>query len=165
MEYKASHRHADMSARKVRPFAALIRGKTVDEALQLLRFAPNRGARLVEAVVKSAMGNAEDRGARDPEDLIVTEARIDDGPMFKRIMPRARGTAYMILRRMCHVHVAIGEEESRGRGGRGRPRSPSPRRPSRPRTWPRRRRPPQSDSREQTRWVRRFGRPGSGPGS
>jgi len=114
MEYKASHRHADMSARKVRPFAALIRGKTVDEALQLLRFAPNRGARLVESVVKSAIGNAEDRGARDPEDLIVTEARIDDGPMFKRIMPRARGTAYMILRRMCHVHVAIGEEAVEG---------------------------------------------------
>ena len=110
MEYKATHRHADMSARKVRPFAALIRGKTVDEALQLLRFAPNRGARLVESVVKSAMGNAEDRGARDPEDLVVTEARIDDGPMFKRIMPRARGTAYMILRRMCHVHVTIADE-------------------------------------------------------
>jgi large subunit ribosomal protein L22 len=99
-----------MSARKVRPFAALIRGKSVDEALQLLRFEPNRGARLVEQVLKSAMGNAEERGARDPEDLIVTESRIDDGPMFKRIMPRARGTAYMILRRMCHVHVAIGEE-------------------------------------------------------
>ena len=111
MEYRASHRHADMSARKVRPFADLIRGKSVDEALQLLRFAPNRGARLVESVVRSAMGNAEDRGARDPEDLVVTEARVDDGPMFKRIMPRARGTAYMILRRMCHVHVAIGEEE------------------------------------------------------
>jgi large subunit ribosomal protein L22 len=110
MEYRASHRFADMSARKVRPFAALIRGKSVDEALQLLRFEPNRGARLVEQVLKSAMGNAEDRGARDPEDLIVTEARIDDGPMFKRIMPRARGTAYMILRRLCHVHVAIGEE-------------------------------------------------------
>ena len=110
MEYKASHRFADMSARKVRPFAALIRGKSVDEALQLLRFEPNRGARLVEQVLKSAMGNAEDRGARDPEDLIVTEARIDDGPMFKRIMPRARGTAYMILRRLCHIHVAIGEE-------------------------------------------------------
>jgi len=111
MEYRATHRHADMSARKVRPFADLIRGKSVDEALQLLRFAPNRGARLVESVVRSAMGNAEDRGARDPEDLVVTEARVDDGPMFKRIMPRARGTAYMILRRMCHVHVAIGEEE------------------------------------------------------
>src|SRR5262252_9277683 len=110
MEYKASHRFADMSARKVRPFADLIRGKNVDEALQLLRFAPNRGARLVEQVLKSAVGNAEFRGSRDPEDLIVTEAKIDDGPMFKRIMPRARGTAYMILRRMCHVHIAIGEE-------------------------------------------------------
>jgi len=110
MEYRASHRFADMSSRKVRPFADLIRGKSVDEALQLLRFEPNRGARLVEQVLKSAVGNAEDRGARDPEDLIVTEARIDDGPMFKRIMPRARGTAYMILRRLCHIRVAIGEE-------------------------------------------------------
>src|SRR6478735_3642405 len=110
MEYKASHRYADMSARKVRPFADLIRGKSVDEALQLLRFLPNRGARLVEQCLKSAMGNAEDRGAREPEDLIVVESRIDDGPMFKRIMPRARGTAYMILRRMCHVHVALGDE-------------------------------------------------------
>lgn len=112
MEYKAKHRHADMSARKIRPFAALIRGRAADEALEMLRFYPNKGARLIEAVLKSALGNAEDRGARDPEDLIVTEARIDDGPMFKRIMPRARGTAYMILRRMCHVHVAIGEEEA-----------------------------------------------------
>lgn len=111
MEYRATHRYADMSARKVRPFADLIRGRSVDEALQMLRFAPNRGARLVESVVKSAMGNAEDRGARDPEDLIVSEARIDDGPMFKRIMPRARGTAYPILRRICHIHVAISQEE------------------------------------------------------
>jgi len=110
MEYKASHRYADMSARKVRPFAALIRGKSADEALQLLRFVPNRGARLVEAVLKSALGNAEDRGERDAEDLTVSEARIDDGPMFKRIMPRARGTAYPILRRICHIHVAIAAE-------------------------------------------------------
>ena len=111
MEYKASHRFADMSARKIRPFADLIRGKSVDEALQLLRFAPNRGARLVEAVLKSAMGNAEDRGARDPEDLLVSESRVDDGPMFKRVMPRSRGTANMILRRMAHVRVAIGDDE------------------------------------------------------
>src|SRR5436305_13288210 len=111
MEYRATHRYADVSARKVRPFADLVRGKSVDEALQLLRFKPNRAARLVEAVLKSAMGNADDRGARDVEDLLVSEARIDDGPMFKRIMPRARGTAFMILRRICHIHVAIGEEE------------------------------------------------------
>jgi large subunit ribosomal protein L22 len=112
MEYKAKQRYADMSARKIRPFAALIRGKTLDEALQLLRFAPNRGARLVEAVLLSARGNALDRGARDAEDLIVAESRVDDGPMFKRIMPRARGTANMILRRMAHIHVTLADEET-----------------------------------------------------
>lgn len=110
MEYKATHRYADMSARKIRPFAALVRGKTLDEALQLLRFVPNKGARLVEAVLLSARGNALDRGARDVEDLIVAESRVDDGPMFKRIMPRARGTAYSILRRMAHVRVMLADE-------------------------------------------------------
>ena len=112
MEYKASQRYADMSARKIRPFATLVRGKTLDEALQALRFLPNRGARLLEQVLLSARGNAMDRGARDVEDLIVSESRVDDGPMFKRIMPRARGTAYMILRRLAHIHVALEDEET-----------------------------------------------------
>ena len=110
MEYKATHRYADMSARKIRPFAALVRGKSLDEALQLLRFVPNKGARLVEQVLLSARGNALVRGARDVEDLIVSESRVDDGPMFKRIMPRARGTAYSILRRMAHVKVKLADE-------------------------------------------------------
>ncbi len=112
MEYRATHRYADMSARKVRPFATLVRGKSLDEALQALRFLPNKGARLVEKVLLSARGNALDRGARNVEDLIVAEACIDDGPMFKRIMPRARGTAYMILRRMSHVRVKLADEET-----------------------------------------------------
>jgi large subunit ribosomal protein L22 len=110
MEFKAIHRYADMSARKVRPFAALIRGRSVDEALELLKFEPNRGARLIEKVLKSAVGNAEDRGQRGVESFTVTQSRVDDAPMFKRIMPRARGTAYSILRRMAHIHVHIGEE-------------------------------------------------------
>jgi large subunit ribosomal protein L22 len=62
-----------------------------DEALELLRFLPNRGARLIESVLKSAIGNAEDRGARYIDDLVVAESRIDGGPIMKRIMPRARG--------------------------------------------------------------------------
>lgn len=111
MEYRATHRYADMSARKVRPFATLVRGKTLDEALQLLRFSPNKGARLVEKVLLSARGNALDKGVRDVEDLLVAEACIDDGPMFKRMMPRARGTANMILRRMSHVRVMLKGEE------------------------------------------------------
>ncbi len=112
MEYKASHRFADMSARKIRPFASLVRGKSLDEALQLLRFSPNKGARLIEKVLLSARGNAVERGATDPEDMVVSECRVDDGPMFKRIMPRARGTAYMILRRMAHIHAKIADEDT-----------------------------------------------------
>ena len=111
MEYRASHRFADMSAQKVRPFAALIRGRAADEALELLRFLPNKSARLLEQVLKSALGNAEDRGARDVEDLTVVESRVDGGPMMKRIMPRARGTAYPIKRRYAHVHVVLSDLE------------------------------------------------------
>jgi large subunit ribosomal protein L22 len=110
MEYQASHRFADMSARKIRPFATLIRGRPADEALELLRFLPNKSARLLEQVLKSALGNAEDRGARNIDDLVVVDSRIDDGPIMKRIMPRARGTAYPIKRRYSHVRVTLSDE-------------------------------------------------------
>lgn len=109
MEYRAKHRFADMSARKIRPFATMIRGMNADEALQALRFYPNKGCRLLEQVLRSALGNAEDRGARNIDDLIVSESRIDDGPFMKRIRPRARGTAYMIKRRISHVIVAVSD--------------------------------------------------------
>lgn len=111
MEYKAKHRHADMSARKIRPFAALIRGRMADEALELLRFYPNKGARLLEQVLKSALGNAEDRGARDVDELVIVESRVDGGPMMKRIQPRARGTAYPIKKRYAHIHVTVSDLE------------------------------------------------------
>lgn len=112
--FRAKYRHADMSPRKIRPFADMIRGKTADEALQMLRFLPNKSARLMEQVLRSALGNAEDRGARDIENLVVTEARVDGGPMLKRIMPRARGTAYPIKRRYAHIIVAVAEEIEEG---------------------------------------------------
>ena len=101
MDYKAIHRYADMSARKVRPFAALIRGRHADEALELLKYLPN----------KSALGNAEDRGARDIDELVVVESRVDGGPIMKRIMPRARGTAYPIKRRYSHIYVTLSDLE------------------------------------------------------
>ena len=111
MQYKATHRFADMAARKVRPFATLIRGRTADEALEMLRFLPNKSARLLEQVLKSALGNAEDRGARDIEDLVIVESRVDGGPMMKRIMPRARHQAFRIKRRYSHIHVTVADEE------------------------------------------------------
>ena len=107
MDYKASHRYADMSQRKLRQFAALIRSRHADEALELLRFLPNKGARLFEAVVQSAIGNAEDRGARNIDDLVITESRVDGGPILKRHMPRARGTAYPIKRRYSHIRITL----------------------------------------------------------
>src|SRR6184192_2232650 len=109
MDYSAHHRFADMSARKIRPFATLIRGRRADEALEALRFFPNKSARLLEAVLKSALGNAEDRGARDIDDLVVKESRIDGGPIMKRIMPRARGTAYPIKKRYAHIHITLSD--------------------------------------------------------
>src|SRR5207245_5798771 len=110
MDYKASHRFADMSARKIRPFASLIRGRRADEALEALRFFPNKSARLLEQVLKSALGNAEDRGARDLDDLLISESRVDGGPMVKRIQPRARGSAYTIKRRWSHIHIMLSDE-------------------------------------------------------
>jgi large subunit ribosomal protein L22 len=107
MAYTATHKYARISARKVRPLADLIRGKHADEALDLLKYQPQRGARLIEKVLKSALGNAEDRRAPGVSDLVVVDARVDGGPMFKRIRPRARGMAFMIKRRMAHIHVSV----------------------------------------------------------
>jgi large subunit ribosomal protein L22 len=107
MIYKAKHKYADVAPRKMRPFAQHVRGKNADEALEQLRFFPNRGARLIEAVIKSAIGNAEDKGCRNLDDLVVTECRIDGAPMFKRIRPRARGTAFPIKRRLAHIIVTL----------------------------------------------------------
>ncbi len=107
MKYRASHRFADMSARKIRPFATLVRGRPVDEAQELLQFLPNKAARLLEQVLKSAAGNALDRGVKDTEDLIVSEACIDGGPFMKRMRPKARGSANMVKRRYSHIRVVL----------------------------------------------------------
>lgn len=111
MDYKATHRYADMSARKVRQFATLVRGRSADEALEMLKYLPNKGARLVEEVIKSAVGNAEDRGARDATELVVVDSRVDDGPILKRWQPRARGSAFPIKKRLCHIRIVLSDEE------------------------------------------------------
>lgn len=104
---KASHRFARISATKVRPFADLIRGMTVEDGLNALKYQPNRGARFIEKVLKSAQANAEDRGARNVERMKITDARADGGPMFKRIRPMSRGMAFTIRRRFAHIHIGI----------------------------------------------------------
>jgi large subunit ribosomal protein L22 len=107
MGYKATHRFARISARKVRGLADLVRGKYADEALDILKFMPQRGARMLEKVIKSALGNAEDRRATNVGNLVVKDCRIDGGPMIKRIQPQARGMAFVIRRRMAHISVEL----------------------------------------------------------
>lgn len=114
MAYQATHRHARISPRKVRPLADMIRGKLADEAIEILKFQPHRGARLLEKVLKSAMGNASDpdnpaNKGRLPnlKYLYVSKAFVDGGPMFKRMRPRARGMAFMIKKRTSHINVEL----------------------------------------------------------
>ncbi len=116
MAYRASHRYARISPRKVRPLADMVRGKFADEALDILRYQPHRGARLLEKVILSALGNASDpnnpanRGRSISVDsLVVSSATVDGGPMFKRIRPRARGMAFVIKKRMSHINVTLEE--------------------------------------------------------
>ncbi len=108
-DYQATHRFARISVRKVRPLLDLIRGHYADDALDRLRYMPHRGARMIEQVLKSAMANAEEQGVRGVGDLVVVDARGDGGPMFKRLMPRARGMAYLIRRRTAHIAIGLAD--------------------------------------------------------
>ncbi len=114
MSFRATHRYARVSPTKVRPMADLVRGKFVDEALDILRYQPHRGARMLEKVIKSALANAQDPDQNpgrivNVNDLFIAGVRIDGGPMFKRVRPRARGMAFMIKKRMSHIRVEIDE--------------------------------------------------------
>ncbi len=116
MSYPSTHRYARISPRKVRPLADMIRGKFADEALEILRYQPHRGARMLEGVIKSALGNAQDpdnpknKGRTvDIEGLVVAKATVDGGPMFKRVRPRSRGMAFIIRKRFAHIHVTLEE--------------------------------------------------------
>jgi large subunit ribosomal protein L22 len=106
-EYHATHRFARISVRKVRPLLDLIRDHYADDALDALKYMPHRAARMIERVLKSAMANAEDKGIRNVGELVVVNARGDGGPMVKRLMPRARGVAYLIRRRTCHIAISL----------------------------------------------------------
>ena len=110
--YCACHRFARISVRKVRPLLDLVRGKYADDALDILKYMPHRGARMVEQVIKSAMANAEVMGVRDVGDLVIADARGDGGPMFKRLVPRARGMAYLIRKRFAHITIGLADAET-----------------------------------------------------
>ncbi|MDD3925345.1 MAG: 50S ribosomal protein L22 [bacterium] len=109
MEAKASAKYVRIAPRKVRFVMELIRGKRVDDAINLLKFTPNMAAKAIEKVVQSAAANAEHNMAADREQLSVSRAFVDEGPTMKRFRPRAHGRANRIRKRTSHITVVVSD--------------------------------------------------------
>lgn len=109
MEVAAKHRGARLSAQKARLVADQIRGKRVEEALQILEFSTKKAAHLMKKVLDSAIANAEHNDGLDIDDLHVSTVFVDEGPTMKRIRPRAKGRADRIFKRTCHITVKVAD--------------------------------------------------------
>lgn len=106
---KASLKNYRQSPRKVRLVAKSVLGKRVNDAMLTLSFMPKRAADPLKSLISSAVANATNSGAKT-EDLVITSLRVDKGIVLKRMMPRARGSAYRINKRTSHVTVVLGEK-------------------------------------------------------
>ena len=104
----AKHRFARIAPRKARLVIDLVRGLDCQQALDVLRFSPQRAAVLITDVVKSAMANANEREA-DMSRLFVSEARVDEGPITNRWRPKDRGRAHPIQKKSSHLIIKVAE--------------------------------------------------------
>ncbi|MDF1654642.1 MAG: 50S ribosomal protein L22 [Coxiellaceae bacterium] len=109
MEVAAKHRHARISAQKVRWVADQVRGLPVEKAVDLLAFSKKKAAVLVKKVLESAIANAEHNNGADIDELKVSTIFVDEGPTMKRFSARARGRANRILKRSCHITVMVAD--------------------------------------------------------
>jgi large subunit ribosomal protein L22 len=107
MSTQAVGKYLPISARKGRQVIDMIRGKDAGEALLALKFLPNRSAKMVYNVLKSAIYNAQNNNNINVEDLFVSKAFVDEGPIMKRFMPRAMGRASRIRKRTSHVTIIV----------------------------------------------------------
>ena len=110
MEVAATLKGAKISAQKVRLVADQVRGKPVEEALDILQFSGRKGADIMKKVLESAIANAEHNAGADVDELSVTSVFVDEGVTMKRIKPRAKGRADRILKRSCHITVKVAEK-------------------------------------------------------
>jgi large subunit ribosomal protein L22 len=107
MEYVATTRNARISPTKVRPSADLIRGKRVEDALNLLGFQARRGSVMLKKTLESAVANAANLGGVDPMDLSVVTVTVDKGIVIKRFRPAPKGRAATRIKKCSHIHVAV----------------------------------------------------------
>jgi len=107
MEIIASLKYLRIAPRKVRLVARLIKGLSIEKAEHQLKYIPKRSGVDVLKLLKSAKANAINNFHLDPKDLYISRINVTDGPILKRTMPRARGSAYLIRHRSCHITLVL----------------------------------------------------------
>jgi large subunit ribosomal protein L22 len=117
--FRSVHRGAAISPRKARYVLDMIRGKPVNDALDVLRFSTRRAAPMLTKVIMSALATAQLDSTVDHNRLHVVDVRADDGPRIKRYTPRARGQMFPLITRFAHITVILAEREKKAgrRGG------------------------------------------------
>jgi len=110
MEAKATHKYLSSSPRKMRLVIDLIRGKSVDQAIEILHFSPKHAAKDAEKVLRSAVANLfnkDEESNHEPSDLFVKEVFVNQGPTLKRMLPAPMGRAYRVRKRSNHLTIVI----------------------------------------------------------
>lgn len=110
MESKARLSYARLSPQKTRLVVDMVRGKAVQEAINILKFSPQKAAAIVSTLVTSAVANAEQKGLSDVDRLFIKEIMVDQGPVLKRFLPRAQGRATKIRKPTSHILVVLAEK-------------------------------------------------------
>lgn len=108
METRAVLKGVRLSPQKGRMVADLVRGKKVEQALNILAFSPQKGAVIVKKVLESAIANAEHNNGADVDELSVVTIHVEEGPVLKRFTARAKGRGNQILKRTSHIYVTVG---------------------------------------------------------
>ncbi len=110
MEVAAKLRSVHISPQKCRLIADQVRGLPAERAIEILAFSPKKAAGLVKKVLESAIANAEHNEGADIDELNVSTIFIDQGPVYKRIQPRAKGRANRILKRTSHITICVSDQ-------------------------------------------------------
>jgi large subunit ribosomal protein L22 len=110
MEVAAKLKHARISPQKCRLVADQVRGKPVEQALQILTFSPKKAAAIIKKVLESAIANAEHNEGADIDELKVSTIFVDEGPTMRRWKARAKGRVNHIIKRTSHVTVKVGDK-------------------------------------------------------
>ena len=109
MQVSAVLKGVHLSPQKARLVADLVRGKKVDNALNILQFSPKKGAEIIKKVLESAIANAEHNDGADIDELKVVSISVEKGPVLKRFHARAKGRGVRVLKHSCHIYLAVGD--------------------------------------------------------